>query len=199
MPPYSTWNPCGTDLFHVESSWNPHGICFTILMPSDLWRPLPDSPAPASFGATAPPPLAWLPSPTFPSPPALVPFPPWRGANLAPRRTSFGAVLPLLARLRHWLVPSRVWLPSSGHLPFPSASPKGISPLSGTPPQSRTLTRSITVTAALPLRGGRLPAFVSECWYDDVIKCCNSPVCFVAVWSLTPIFTVFFCSLGRGD
>jgi len=29
MPPYSTWNPCGTDLFHVESMWNPwipHGI-----------------------------------------------------------------------------------------------------------------------------------------------------------------------------
>jgi len=20
------WNPCGTDLFHVESTWNPHGI-----------------------------------------------------------------------------------------------------------------------------------------------------------------------------
>ena len=29
MPPHSTWNPCGTDLFHVESmesTWNPHGI-----------------------------------------------------------------------------------------------------------------------------------------------------------------------------
>jgi len=29
MPPYSTWNPWGTDLFHVESMWipwNPHGI-----------------------------------------------------------------------------------------------------------------------------------------------------------------------------
>jgi hypothetical protein len=32
MPPHSTWNPCGTDLFHVESmdsTWIPHGICFT--------------------------------------------------------------------------------------------------------------------------------------------------------------------------
>ena len=29
MPPYSMWNPCGTDLFHVKSTWIPHGICFT--------------------------------------------------------------------------------------------------------------------------------------------------------------------------
>ena len=36
MPPYSTWNPCGTDLFHVESKksiWNPHGIHMEYVSP----------------------------------------------------------------------------------------------------------------------------------------------------------------------
>jgi hypothetical protein len=95
-------------------------------MPNDLRRPLPDSPAPASFGATAPPPLAWLPSPhTFPFAPCapLVPFRPL-GPNLAPSEDLFRAVLPLLARLRHRLGPSRVRLPVWGIYLFHRALPK---------------------------------------------------------------------------
>ena len=43
MPPHSTWNPCGTDLFHVESmesTWNMfHHINHVLTDMDSIWNP----------------------------------------------------------------------------------------------------------------------------------------------------------------
>ena len=43
MPPYSTWNPCGMDLFHVESmesTWNMfHHINHVLTDMDSIWNP----------------------------------------------------------------------------------------------------------------------------------------------------------------
>jgi len=45
MPPYSTWNPCGTDLFHVESkesTWNMfYHINHVLTDMESTWNPCP--------------------------------------------------------------------------------------------------------------------------------------------------------------